>query len=99
MSVRTINSAIRRLDREVLRDLLLHNDDNGDPVPVELCEASVDDWSRYVRSPNKANSIAMQTITRQLHDPNSPVIPLHPIHPPPHSQNSMIVDVQPPKAR
>ncbi|KAF4149964.1 hypothetical protein GN958_ATG00903 [Phytophthora infestans] len=54
MSVRTINNAVRRLDWNVLRDLLLVDNDNDDQPFIELCTASVSDWNRYVRSPRQA---------------------------------------------
>ncbi|KAE8889623.1 hypothetical protein PF010_g21040 [Phytophthora fragariae] len=51
MAVRRINAAIRRLDWHEVEAALLR-DDNA--APVEVCEASLDDWDRYVRSESQA---------------------------------------------
>ncbi|EGZ10170.1 hypothetical protein PHYSODRAFT_338853 [Phytophthora sojae] len=52
-STEVINDAIRSLDWNGVQDSLLRDED-VDPDPIEVCTASVDDWNRYVRSPNQA---------------------------------------------
>ncbi|KAE8889555.1 hypothetical protein PF005_g9070 [Phytophthora fragariae] len=51
MAVRRVNAAIRRLDWHEVDTALLRDDD---AAPVEVCEASLDDWERYVRSESQA---------------------------------------------
>ncbi|KAE9351298.1 hypothetical protein PR003_g4945 [Phytophthora rubi] len=51
MAVRRINDGIRRLDWDEVKTALLRDDD---ATPVEVCEASLDDWGRYVRSERQA---------------------------------------------
>ncbi|KAE9040148.1 hypothetical protein PR002_g5105 [Phytophthora rubi] len=52
MAVRRINAAIRRLDWDAVE--ILRDDDDEAPAEVEVCEASLDDWDRYVRSESQA---------------------------------------------
>ncbi|KAE8889810.1 hypothetical protein PF005_g12658 [Phytophthora fragariae] len=50
-AVRRVNTAIRRLDWDEIKTAQLRDDD---AAPVEVCEASLDDWERYVRSESQA---------------------------------------------
>ncbi|KAH7464665.1 uncharacterized protein KRP23_12403 [Phytophthora ramorum] len=51
MAARRMNAALRRRDWDEVRNSMLCNGaDHDGAEPVEVCTASVDDWSRYVRS-------------------------------------------------
>jgi hypothetical protein len=57
MAVRRINAAIRRLIWSEVKASLLRED--IDPAPLEVCETSLDDWNRYVRSEIAVHGVAV----------------------------------------
>lgn len=52
-SVRRINNAVGKLDKARMENKL-NPPDGSDGAPFELCEATRDDWSRYVQSGRQA---------------------------------------------
>ncbi|GMF29490.1 unnamed protein product [Phytophthora lilii] len=58
MAVRRINAKIRRLNWGEVRNSLIPAD-GSEGVPFEVCDASLDDWRRYVESDEAALSSSM----------------------------------------
>ncbi|KAG6941992.1 hypothetical protein JG688_00018371 [Phytophthora aleatoria] len=63
MTVPRINAAIQHLDWDEVKNSLQPSE-GGEGAPFELCEATVDDWRRYVESEFSALSASMRMWSR-----------------------------------
>ncbi|KAG3113213.1 hypothetical protein PI125_g7542 [Phytophthora idaei] len=63
MTVPRINAAIQHLDWDEVKNSLQPSE-GGEGAPFELCEATVDDWRRYVQAEVSALSSSMMMWSR-----------------------------------